>query len=147
LIGSRGPAVDQFWRMTEHGFYAAGNVLRPVETAAFAAHEGALAGRSIAADLFGRSRSVRRVPIVVEKPVGFSTPSYIAIPLGEGNRVRLGLRMAAPARGRLTLAADGREFWRSAKMNLLPERRITITPELPPLDNVGEIRLALTQDG
>jgi pyruvate/2-oxoglutarate dehydrogenase complex dihydrolipoamide dehydrogenase (E3) component len=140
---SKGPAIDQFWELGRPGLYAAGNVLRSVETASWSAREGALAGHAIAADLMGkRTRPDRRIAIVSEPPVAFSTPSFLALPLGS-ERVRLGLRMASPARGCLTLAADGREFWRSPRWSLLPERRITIEPKFPPLHQIGEIRLGL----
>jgi thioredoxin reductase len=142
--GTKGPAIDQFWQMAIPGLYATGNVLRPVETASWSAREGALAAQAIAADLLGRrARPARRIPIVAEEPIAFTTPSFLAIPLGNGARVRLGLRMAAAARGCLTLAAGDRQLWRCGSKSLLPDRRITIEPELPSLDDVGEIRLAL----
>lgn len=140
---SKGPAIDQFWELGRPGFYAAGNVLRGVETASWSAREGALAGHAMAADLLGkRTRPDRRIAIVPEPPIAFSTPSFLALP-PSGDRIRLGIRMARAARGRLTLAVDGREFWRSPKWSLLPERRITIEPKFPPLDQAGEIRLGL----
>jgi NADPH-dependent 2,4-dienoyl-CoA reductase/sulfur reductase-like enzyme len=140
---SKGPAIDQFWELGRPDFYAAGNVLRGVETASWSAREGALAGHAIAADLLGkRTRADRRIAIVPEPPIAFSTPSFLALPLS-GDRIRLGVRMANAARGRLTLAADGREFWRSPNWRLLPERRITIEPEFPPLHQIGQITLGL----
>ena len=146
--GSKGPAIDQFWRLGEPGLYAAGNVLRPVETAAWSAREGALAAAAIAGDRFGgRPLGGRRIPIRADAPVAFSTPSFIAVPGSPMGLLRVAIRMAAAARGRVTFAADGKVFWRSTRMNALPERRIVLNPSFPALSDVGEIRIGFDRDG
>ena len=78
---TRGPAIDQCWRLPDPRIYAAGNVLRPVETAAWARSEGAAAGNAIADDLLGlRRRRERLVPLVCSDPIRFATPAAIAVP-------------------------------------------------------------------
>jgi NADPH-dependent 2,4-dienoyl-CoA reductase/sulfur reductase-like enzyme len=144
--GTRGPAVDQFGRLAESGFYAAGNVLRPVETAGWSAREGALAAAAIADDLAGRlSPAIRRVPIRVEPPVALSVPSAVAVPVGSGP-LQLQLRVLEAVRGRVTLSAGGATLWRSAVIHSLPERRILVRPLLPDLAKIGEITIGFDRD-
>ncbi|MDQ6435336.1 FAD-dependent oxidoreductase [Mesorhizobium sp. LHD-90] len=140
--GTRGPAVDQFWRLAEPGFYAAGNVLRPVETAAWSAREGALAGQAIADDHSGGAPlGERRVPIRTDGLVAFSTPSCLTVPGPALGPLRLAVRVKAAARGRFTLSADGMIVWRSVTMKIMPERRIVLDPKFPDLEKVGELRM------
>jgi pyruvate/2-oxoglutarate dehydrogenase complex dihydrolipoamide dehydrogenase (E3) component len=140
--GSRGPAIDQRWRAAWPGLYAAGNLLRPVETAGWCALEGRAAAASMAADIANpRSGEGRRVVIAVKGEVAFTTPSRIAVEDAASGRFRLGLRMTRAARGRFVFSADGNDVWRSARMSVLPERRILLSPVLPKLVEIGELQL------
>ena len=142
--GSRGPAIDQRWRLASPGLYAAGNLLRPVETAGWCAQEGRAAGGCIAADIATPpARDSRRIPIAANDPVAFTTPSCIATGETEAGQFRLGVRMSRAARGRFVLSADGKPFWHSAPMSALPERRILLSPVLPDLSRIGEFQLGL----
>src|SRR5882724_5146036 len=49
--GSGGPAIDQWGRCSDPACFAAGNLLRPVETAGWCHREGTAIGRSVAHDL------------------------------------------------------------------------------------------------
>ncbi|MFI0844912.1 FAD-dependent oxidoreductase [Mesorhizobium sp. IMUNJ 23232] len=141
-VGTRGPAVDQFWRLAERGLYAAGNVLRPIETAAWSAREGALAGEAIANDhLGGAPLGERRLPIRAEGLVAFSTPSCLTVPGVALGPLRLAVRVKMAARGRFTLSADGARAWNSGLMTVMPERRILLDPKFPNLERVGELRI------
>ena len=51
--GSGGPSIDQFGRCSDPVYFAAGNVLRPVETAAWSYREGRRIGGFVADDLSG----------------------------------------------------------------------------------------------
>jgi len=137
---SRGPAVDQHWRLAADGIYAAGNVLRGVETSAWCAREGVAAARSIAADILGRMGSAgQRIPVTPQAPIAFSTPSFIASSTASNQQLTLGIRMVTAARGRIVLAADGKPFWRSTVMTARPERRIRISPRFPDLGGTSKI--------
>ncbi|MDB5551857.1 MAG: hypothetical protein JWL86_1841 [Rhizobium sp.] len=139
---SRGPAVDQHWRLAADGIYAAGNVLRGVETSAWCVREGIAAARAIAADLLGQAGSAeRRIPVTPNAPIAFSTPSLIAPLTASNQQLTLGVRMTAAARGRIVLAADGKPFWRSGVMTARPERRILISPRFPDLGGTAGIEL------
>lgn len=138
---SGGPAIDQCWRLDPPGLYAAGNVLRAVETAGWAAREGAAAAASIAADIAGRAAPERAIPIATVDPVVSVTPSRIAWPGPAPGPLLMTVRMARPARGRFTLSADGRVFWRSRPTVALPQRRIRLGRDLPPLDGVAALAI------
>ncbi|WP_425476054.1 FAD-dependent oxidoreductase [Mesorhizobium yinganensis] len=141
-VGTRGPAVDQFWRLAERGLYAAGNVLRPVETAAWSAREGALAGEAIADDHFGGAPlGERRLQIRADGLVAFSTPSCLTVPGPALGPMRMAVRVKRAAQGRFALSADGAIVWRSGLMRVRPERRIVLDPKFPDLENVGELRI------
>jgi len=142
--GSRGPAIDQRWRLGAPGIYAAGNLLRPVETAGWCAAEGRAAGASIAADIATPlSQRGRRIPIATNNPIAFTTPSYITTGETGSDQLRLGVRMSRAARGCFVLSADGKPLWRSPVMSALPERRILLLPSLPDLSRIDEFQLHL----
>lgn len=143
--GSRGPLIDQHWRTDNPMVYAAGNVLRSVETAAWSAREGIAAARAIVADLNGQTRG-RRVPIEVIGPVQLVVPGVLSLPVGDLGPLQMQIRMAADARGHFSLSADGREFWTSRRLTARRERRYGLTRTLPPLDAVETLTLGFIED-
>jgi hypothetical protein len=144
--GSHGPAIDQHWRLDDPRLYAAGNVLRGVETAAWAAREGMAAADSIAADLGGRQRG-RQIPVAVSGPIALLIPGMISLPADRLGPLLMQVRMAHNARGRFVLSADGTEFWRSRQLTALRERRIGLTRTLPPLHDTARLELAFIEAG
>jgi pyruvate/2-oxoglutarate dehydrogenase complex dihydrolipoamide dehydrogenase (E3) component len=145
--GSRGPGVDQNWRLANPRIYAAGNVLRSVETAAWSRREGQAAGAAIADDIEGRTATPERlIPVTCTGPVASSVPAAIAVPGPAPGPLQMQIRMARAAHGRLTLAVDGRTVWRSARMHALPERRIGLTRDLPALDAASAIEIGFEEE-
>ncbi len=143
---TRGPAIDQCWRLPNPRIYAAGNVLRPVETAAWARREGAAAGHAIADDLLGLSTPPERlVPIVCSDPVRFATPAAIAVPGPQPGSLQMAIRMARPARGRIAMVAGGAPFWRSRPATFRPERRIMLTRSIPDLSRADTIEIGFEE--
>ncbi len=146
--GSRGPAIDQFWRLGQDGLYAAGNVLRSVETAAWCAREGRLAAEIIAADHFGGSQPGNcRVKISVDDPVAFSTPSFVADTGRASSTAAISVKMAKAVTGRFTMSADERTVWRSSRTSVRPERRIVLSVALPDLAIVRTLKLGFETGG
>jgi pyruvate/2-oxoglutarate dehydrogenase complex dihydrolipoamide dehydrogenase (E3) component len=144
--GSLGPAIDQSWRLADPRLYAAGNVLRSVETAAWSAREGAAAANAIADDLQGRHDGAeRRVPIICRDPVRLVTPSAIAVPGPRLGPLHLMLRMTRSATGRLTLSVDDRAIWRSSHFTAHPERRLRLSRNLPDLGSAGQITVGFDE--
>lgn len=135
---SGGPLVDGFGRCTDPSYFAAGNVLRPVETAGWSWAEGRAVGRAMAAALAGRlpAPAADRVSLSGEA-LRFVVPQ--ALQPGEGAALdRFQLRVGRPAKGRLSARVGGVEY-AARRIDALPERRITLP--LPPRSGPVEIVL------
>ena len=126
---SGGPVVDQFGRCSDASYFAAGNLLRPVETAGWCWAEGRRAGRWLAASL--RGELPHDVPVVTVRAnhsaLKFVTPQRIVLGDDVPNMddCRLQLRVNCPVRDVLTVAAGGRELLRH-RIRALPERRVLV---------------------
>jgi len=128
--GSGGPLVDQYGRCSDNDFFAAGNLLRPVETAGWSWREGVAAGDALATSLAGRLPGVDRLlRVVTDSPaIKFVLPQRIALPLGAGGMDHLQLRLNRAARGRLTVSDAVGVVWEKPIAGL-PERRILVPLE------------------
>jgi len=91
--GTRGPAVDTALETGTPLVFAAGNLVHPAETADVAALSGRHAARHIAAALARPAPAGPRVPLTVEPPLGWISPSAVRPPL-------------LPPRGRFLLRCD-----------------------------------------
>jgi pyruvate/2-oxoglutarate dehydrogenase complex dihydrolipoamide dehydrogenase (E3) component len=139
---TNGPAVDQCWRLADPRIYAAGNVLRAVETAQWARSEGIAAANAIADDLHGRLAPRHRlVPLRCAAPIRFVTPSAVAIPGPPAGPLMMKLRMAERVTGRIVMATGGEVFWRSCRSTFHPERRISLSRNLPDLTRADAIEI------
>ena len=72
-----GPQIDSQFHTSQHGIFAAGNLLRGVERADWAALEGRSAARSIAQFLENAQWPASRVQIEVEAPLEWIVPNVI----------------------------------------------------------------------
>jgi thioredoxin reductase len=127
--GSEGPVVDQHGRCSDPAFFAAGNVLRPVETAGWSYREGRRIGGLVADDLAGLLPPPgRALPIARGAGIRLVVPQRLAEPAaGRAGLPHLQLRAGRPCRGELVLAADdGAVLWRR-RLRLLPERRLLVS--------------------
>ncbi|MFZ5790848.1 MAG: FAD-dependent oxidoreductase [Pseudomonadota bacterium] len=123
--GSGGPAVDQYGRCADPAFFAAGNLLRPVETAGWCYREGARVGNLVADDLAGRLPAAAcEIRIARGSGIKLAVPQRIAVPAGGGLDI-IQLRVDRPVRGALQVEADGKLIWHR-RMAALPERRLTV---------------------
>ena len=124
--GSFGPAVDQNGRCENPVYFAAGNVLRAVETGGWAYREGRAIGRAIAADLGLGVSTDTPVRVTYDDPVKLVVPNLLrsgsALPGGLGD---FQLRFLRRATGTLTLEVDGVVAWRQ-QANWMPETRIRV---------------------
>ncbi|MGS1010098.1 NAD(P)/FAD-dependent oxidoreductase [Achromobacter anxifer] len=124
---SGGPMVDQHGRTSDPSYFAAGNLLRAVETAGWSFREGRAIGERIARSLDGEAGAA--LDIEVGPGLKYVVPSMLR--LGEpGGLTALQLRVPRAIKGELVLKFDGQPVWRR-KMSALPERRIVVP--LPPL--------------
>lgn len=75
---SFGPQVDAAFRTSQAGVFAAGNLLRGVETADWAALEGRAAARSVARWLENAHWSASRLEVQTEAPVSWICPNVLS---------------------------------------------------------------------
>lgn len=134
-----GPVIDQYGRCSDPAYFAAGNMLRPVETAGWCWSEGvSTAGfvqLSLAAELPGVEAQQK---VRIGNPgLKYIIPQRISVSKSrsqpEGMK-KFQLRVATPVEGRVSLLSGDSELY-SRKVKALPERRILMP--LPPLDNTG----------
>ena len=125
--GSSGPAVDQDGRCENPIYFAAGNVLRAVETGGWAYREGRAVGRAIAADLRLGLSSEAHTRVTYDDPIKLVVPSLLRSgDTHPGGLADFQLRFARRAKGTLTLEADGKAVWQR-QASWMPETRITVT--------------------
>jgi hypothetical protein len=123
-----GPEIDEFGRTTDPAIFAAGNVLRAVETAGWCWEEGRRVARAMAAALRGELPARGAVRIVVSGAVSYAVPQRRAggaSPAFDG----LQLRAGQATHGRLSLRANGHEV-AGRRLDARPERRLLLP--LPP---------------
>ena len=121
---SGGPAVDQYGRCSDGAYFAAGNLLRPIETAGWSFREGAEIAEYIADDLAGGLPSAEDgITLVAGEGVKFVVPQRLArvTPL----RGTLQLRVAAPISGQLRVSSDEAVLYKR-RISTRPERRILL---------------------
>jgi hypothetical protein len=75
---SLGPQVDSLFRTSQVGVFAAGNLLRGVETADWAALEGRAAARSIARWLENAQWNGNRLEVQPEAPIDWICPNVLS---------------------------------------------------------------------
>ncbi|HEY9211972.1 MAG TPA: FAD/NAD(P)-binding oxidoreductase [Ancylobacter sp.] len=123
--GSAGPAVDQDGRTVDPVCFAAGNLLRAVETGGWSFREGRAVGRALARDLKGDPCAAAGVMVGFNEPIKLVVPSFLRSTGQPAALADFQLRVTRAVRGRLSLEIDGREAW-SARRLFLPERRILV---------------------
>lgn len=121
---SEGLKIDQFGRCSDPAYFAAGNVLRPVETAGWSYQEGRSIGGWIADDLKATPCFTNSLKLVCEDPVRLVVPQVL-IPTESGGFKYLQLRVNRVVKGELVVDIDNKIVWRK-KLSTLPERRILI---------------------
>jgi NADPH-dependent 2,4-dienoyl-CoA reductase/sulfur reductase-like enzyme len=123
---SQGPSIDQFGRCSDPAYFAAGNILRAVETAGWSFREGRRIALCLLADLEGRLPAPSpRLEVEAGTGVKLIVPQRLAAPeLGLGKPV-LELRAARALSGRLRLRNGSRTLF-ERPISALPERRILI---------------------
>lgn len=141
--GSTGPVVDSFGRISMPGYFAAGNILRPVETAGASWAEGKRAAYAI--DAFLRSElpdpSLNQPLQISSDAIRYALPQRIA-PHGPGQHKQIQLRVVRQVKGELHLSQNGQTISRR-RINAMPERRVTI--DLPDQLGTGALVLSLEE--
>jgi thioredoxin reductase len=120
--GTGGPVIDAFGRCSDPSFFAAGNLLRAVETAGWCWAEGRATAAAIARALAGTLPEPAPAITLAGDALKYVVPQR---PVSGGAHDRLNLRLNRPARGYLRLFVDGAEVACRA-VSSGPERRITL---------------------
>jgi NADPH-dependent 2,4-dienoyl-CoA reductase/sulfur reductase-like enzyme len=116
-----GPEVDEYGRTSDPCVFAAGNVLRPVETAGWCWEEGRAVAGAMARALRGEL-SVAHGRVAKAGGVAWVVPQRIA---GAGQPALDRLQVRAEGHGRLSLSVRGHEV-AGRSMTALPERRLLL---------------------
>ena len=143
--GSGGPVIDPWGRLSDPAYFAAGNLLRPVETAGWCWAEGRRVAQAIHATLQGHLPAPGGARLrLASDAVQLALPQVLPLTASKatGAADRLQLRLARPAKGRLRLMQDGICLI-DRRIDSLPERRITIP--FPALRNTSDITLTLEE--
>jgi thioredoxin reductase len=135
---SGGPVIDAHGRCSDPAYFAAGNLLRAVETAGWCWAEGRATAVAIARALAGDLPAPAPAIALTGAALKYVVPQR---PAPGGAHDRLQLRLTRPAHGRLRLLVDGAET-ASLVLSSGPERRITLP--LPPPGAHVEIRFEET---
>jgi thioredoxin reductase len=123
--GSGGPVIDQFGRCSDAAYFAAGNLLRAVETAGWCHREGRRVGGFVADDLQGRlKRPDRLVELERGRAIKLLVPQHIDADLREPSAM-LQLRVDRAVSGTLAVTVGGQRLWQR-RLETKPERRIII---------------------
>lgn len=124
--GSGGPVIDQNGHCSDPSFFAAGNLLRAVETAGWSWREGRRIGSVVAQDLLAPPAPQRQVTIEHDAAVKLAVPQVLNLPLhGIGLGDHIQLRVKDAINGKLVVTANGQHIWQR-RQQALPERRILI---------------------
>lgn len=123
---STGPMIDSFGRTFTPGYFAAGNLLRPVETAGACWQEGRRAAHAIHGWLRDALPDPSHgLPLLLRSDtIRYALPQVV-FPDGPGRHEAIQLRVTRPVRGMLQLR-QGAVVVASRKIDARPERRITI---------------------
>jgi NADPH-dependent 2,4-dienoyl-CoA reductase/sulfur reductase-like enzyme len=122
---SGGPEIDGFGRCSDPAYFAAGNLLRPVETAGWSWREGRAAGDFIGRALEGRLPDrADALPLEIASDALKLVVPQLVDPRQADPGALVQLRVARPVSGVLSLRRDGVEVWRR-RLRALPERRVT----------------------
>lgn len=120
-----GPVVDPQGRCSDPAYFAAGNLLRAVETAGACWAEGRAVAAAVARDLAGvRPERAQGTLRAEGDALAYALPQRIG-GAGDAALDRVQLRLARPASGRLVLRRDGArvsEYLVASR----PERRLSI---------------------
>ncbi len=124
--GSGGPRVDQYGRCSDPAYFAAGNVLRSIETAGWCFREGKALGGIVADDLLGQLPTPRgQMAIRRGDGVKLTVPQRISLPFRSSAAGHVQVRLCDMTSGTLALERNGVIVW-SKRLTGRPERRILV---------------------
>ena len=142
--GSQGAIIDQDGRCLNPIYFAAGNVLRGVETGGFAYREGQRIGANVAADLQSMPLISDNIEIEFSAPIKLVVPSILRRKASLQADSKFQLRFTNRVKGKLSLMVDGSALW-SKHGQWLPERRVLL-PILPAALKAARIEIKFEEE-
>ena len=142
---TRGPVIDQHWMCSDPSYYAAGNMLRAVESSGVSAREGQAAAFSIVQAL--RERTVKpskRVHIHVDSPFEYIFPQVVSSPGQPVHPLQFRSRVTRPVKGVIRLFQNGNEMWRKS-VSLKPFRRICLPGKRINVDQLQSVKIEFAE--
>lgn len=122
--GTRGPVIDDYFRCSDHRYFAAGNLLRGIETAGQCWREGRAVAEMVVARL--EDRLPARDPdarVTPQGPLAYVYPQRVYRDASIANPLLYKARVTHAVRGLLSVTVDGSVVW-SRRISAMPERRI-----------------------
>jgi thioredoxin reductase len=139
---SGGPVIDRWGRLSDPTYFAAGNLLRGVETAGWCWSEGRRTAQAIHSALSGQLPEPAGQRLILHHPaLRLAVPQVIGGATASPHD-RVQVRLATPAKGRLTLSGNGRTL-ASVRLESRPERRLTLP--LPADPGPGPFTLSIEE--
>lgn len=120
--GSGGPVIDPYFRTSDPSYFAAGNMLHPVETSGWCWADGVAAADAIAADLKGGLPVDNSVEIRSAPPLKYVYPQRLC---GPDRKLTLYARVLREVRGNIAVMA-GHHITYEKAISARPEQRIAI---------------------
>ncbi|WP_103256505.1 NAD(P)/FAD-dependent oxidoreductase [Tabrizicola aquatica] len=137
-----GPVIDAWGRLADPAYFAAGNLLRGVETAGWCWAEGRRTAHAILSALEGRLPAPGGARLTVAHPALRLAVPQVLGPASDAPHDRLQIRLTRAVKGRLRLTQGDRVLV-EARIDALPERRLSLP--LPPTLSDAEVRLELEE--
>lgn len=138
---SGGPVIDRWGRLSDPAYFAAGNLLRGVETAGWCWSEGQRTARAMQAALERRLPASGGARITLDHPaLRLALPQIVGVEIGGAAHSRLQVRLSSSARGRLILRQDG-QILASHQLDSRPERRLFLP--LPAVSGTANLSLTI----
>ncbi len=150
---TNGPIVDQYGRCSDPVYFAAGNILRPVETSGWSWNEGRQIGHIVANDLAGKLPSPDNFIkiITASEIIKYAMPHKLSLDNNRANDIKNGmhngmknlqLRFTKRAKGYLVASINKKEIYRK-KLTVFPEKRVLI-PMQELTDNANAKQIILS---
>jgi NADPH-dependent 2,4-dienoyl-CoA reductase/sulfur reductase-like enzyme len=141
---SGGPVVDQDGRCSDPAYFAAGNVLRPIETAGWSFREGRRIADAVADDLQASPRiRQRQIRITTGPGIRYALPQRISVYESGACLPPLQMRVDRATQGSLTIRNENGVL-ASQRIRSRPERRILVDrSEITIPDGTDELKLEI----
>jgi hypothetical protein len=142
---SGGPVVDQFLRTTMPAVFAAGNVLRPVESSGRAALEGVFAAQSVTAFLTHRiSPYIGTISVTAEPPLSYVVPQRWSLESSEMAAAPISFRCSADSKGCIVVLVDENSAFEGTPERIRAGRQLRLFATMLRLNpNPSAIRIAV----